>query len=400
MLRYCFLYPKFSFMLRLTPAYQIHLALQRFDNIIFNALNRLLNSPLTILQISQASLPTKLGGLALTMANQNAPICFLESLNSSLLLQQKILNNSTSNRVCHRNIYDSMELIAETTNLEIETLNNAFTTFGIKSLKLSELANQSKFNWIHAEYIKNQNDRDAARILSVSGNHAMKWTNALPIKNYGLKLSNNEFQIAAKLALGCNQYPTNSLFCTSCEEISDINGHHATYCKKEVSTNKRHNDLRNYIYSIAIQGCLTAYMEKKDLFDGQERPADIFIANYKEGKDYLFDVGITCPTSLILSKNAAKEKNYAAEKFGKTKVAKVASKLLNTNYFFAPLIAETFGSWTDASVKHINEIIKYYATHQSLNLASTKDRIWTKIAILLQKANAYAIQLRMPADPF
>jgi hypothetical protein len=40
--------------------------------------------------------------------------------------------------------------------------------------------------------------------------------------------------------------------------------------------------------------------EKRKRFEGQERPADTyihFIANYKEGKDYIFDVGVTCPTA-------------------------------------------------------------------------------------------------------
>jgi hypothetical protein len=157
--------------------------------------------------------------------------------------------------------------------------------------------------------------------------------------------------------------------------------------------------LRDYIYAIATQGCLTAQREKRDLFDGQERPADIHIANYIDGKDYLFDVGITCPTGFNSATKGAKIKNHAADAFGKAKCSKVASKIANTNYlFFIPLIAETFGSWTDSAVKQINKLTSYYASHQKIPLPDAKNRIWTKIAILLQKANAYAIQLRMPLD--
>jgi hypothetical protein len=35
---------------------------------------------------------------------------------------------------------------------------------------------------------------------------------------------------------------------------------------------------------------------------------------------------------------------------------------------------------------------------QKIPLSDAKNRNWTKIAILLQKANAYPIQLRMPLD--
>jgi RNA polymerase subunit RPABC4/transcription elongation factor Spt4 len=75
-------------------------------------------------------------------------------------------------------------------------------------------------------------------------------------------LSNSEFQIAAKLALGCHQYPTTTKFCIVCHEITDPK---STFCKKEYST-KRHNDLRDYIYAIATQGCLTAQRDKRDLY--------------------------------------------------------------------------------------------------------------------------------------
>jgi hypothetical protein len=64
-----------------------------------------------------------------------------------------------------------------------------------------------KFNDIYIEYITQHNFRDAARLLSISGKYSMKWTNAMPMKNYGIKLTNNEFKISDKLALGCQQYP-------------------------------------------------------------------------------------------------------------------------------------------------------------------------------------------------
>jgi hypothetical protein len=37
--------------------------------------------------------------------------------------------------------------------------------------------------------------------------------------------------------------------------------------------------------------------------------------------------------------------------------------MINTNDVFEPLIVETFGSWTDNSVKYINTLISYYASN-------------------------------------
>jgi hypothetical protein len=68
------------------------------------------------------------------------------------------------------------------------------------------------------------------------------------------------------------------------------------------------------------------------------------------------------------AKNAAKVKNDAADAFAKAKTTNVSSKLRNTNYIFVPLIAETFGSWSDSSVNQINDLIKYYAAYQKIAL--------------------------------
>jgi hypothetical protein len=325
--------------------------LANFDIIIYNALNKLLSCTLDLLQFGQASLPTKLGGLELTSAINNAPITFINSINTCLTLQQRILNNNSDDlRV--RNIYNAMELIEETTSLDILSFNNAFNTFGIKGLNLKKVADQIKSNGMHSDYLNKTNFREAARILSVSGKYSMKWTNAFPMKNYGIKLNNSEFQIAARLALGCQQYPRSTKYCKMCNEITDLKGHHSTHCKKENSINKRHNEIRDYIYQIT-QGCLAISKEENRLFEGQERPADIYIAKYQAGKDFLFDVGISCPTSFNSAKNAAKIKNHAADAFAKAKTTKVTPKLVNT----VPLIAETFGSWSDSSANQIKSMI-------------------------------------------
>jgi hypothetical protein len=151
----------------------------------------------------------------------------------------------------------------------------------------------------------------------------------------------SEFQIAAKLALGCSQYPVTTIFCNICNEITDLKGDHATFYKKESSTNQRHDRIRDFIFSIASQGCLNVSKEMKNLFEGQERPAaglaghrQIFIYPiiYKEGKDYLFDTGIIYPTGFGLLNHAAVSKNYAADTFDKAKTRKAASKIVNTNY--------------------------------------------------------------------
>jgi hypothetical protein len=96
------------------------------------------------------------------------------------------------------------------------------------------------------------------------------------------------------------------MFCNICNEITDLKVHHAK--------NQRHDRIRDFNFSIASQGCLNASKEMKNLFEGQERPADVYISNYKEGKDYLFDTRLTCPTGFGLIMQLILLINYADPK--------------------------------------------------------------------------------------
>jgi hypothetical protein len=57
---------------------------------------------------------------------------------------------------------------------------------------------------------------------------------------------------------------------------------------------------------------------------------------------------------------------------------------------------ETFGNWLKESVVSINKIIFYYAERKKIELTKAKNIVWTELSVLLQKNNAYAIQLRIP----
>jgi hypothetical protein len=57
------------------------------------------------------------------------------------------------------------------------------------------------------------------------------------------------------------------------------------------------------------------------------------ISNFKDGKDYLLNVGITCPTRSDIAK-CVLISNVAAEKYAKAKRDEVAAKLAHTNYIF------------------------------------------------------------------
>jgi hypothetical protein len=48
------------------------------------------------------------------------------------------------------------------------------------------------------------------------------------------------------------------------------------------------------------------------------------------------------------------------------------------------------------SVVSINKIIFYYAERKKIELTKAKNIVWTELSVLLQKNNAYAIQLRIP----
>ena len=79
LLRHCFSIPKVTYVLRTSPSFKKKAILNKYDNQIRNALQKILNIQMNDEPWNQSTLPINLGGLGLKLASEVALPAFLSS---------------------------------------------------------------------------------------------------------------------------------------------------------------------------------------------------------------------------------------------------------------------------------------------------------------------------------
>ena len=83
LLKNSFAIPKLTYLLRSSPAYQEEDLLKEFDSIIKDSMSKITNIDFTEDSWTQATLPTRFGGLGIRKSVDLALPCFISSANSA-----------------------------------------------------------------------------------------------------------------------------------------------------------------------------------------------------------------------------------------------------------------------------------------------------------------------------
>ena len=189
--------------------------------------------------------------------------------------------------------------------------------------------------------LKSDNDRDKARINSLSIKHSGDWLNAVPVRALGLHLQPLEFTTSVKYRLGIPVYETTGL-CKACKTAQcDKYGDHSVGCGSEGERIYRHNSLRDVVYATAKTAALSPAREERSLLPGSaDKPADVFLPGWATGRDAALDVSVVSPLQQQLVRKAAYEAGSAARKRFQEKNAKYYQPCADEGIMFFPLIIE------------------------------------------------------------
>ena len=102
-----------------------------------------------------------------------------------------------------------------------------------------------------------------------------------------------------------------------CKGTMDVYGDHALVCSCKGDRIRRHNAERNVIHSDMRIAGLSPVLEPPHILrnGGKQKPADIFVSDWSEGKGACFDVAVTCPLQKKYINHAAHTQLYAAEDY-------------------------------------------------------------------------------------
>ncbi|RKP17541.1 hypothetical protein ROZALSC1DRAFT_24103 [Rozella allomycis CSF55] len=222
LLRSCIGLPKISYFMRTQNRSTVLSGYERFDGLLRNTLEIIVGGVLSDRAWLQASLPIKEGGLGIS----SAVTCAIPAFIASIVQTTKFRNT------IYPMEHDPLTTCSQESFLAIVTESGEPFDYDV----LSEVPKPQHFltQCIHTSS-KNSlmstslNDREKARLHSVSINYSGAFLNVVPIKSLGLAIESKVFSAALRLSLGLIQYQKSSI-CPVCFCHSDEMGDHAIAC--------------------------------------------------------------------------------------------------------------------------------------------------------------------------
>jgi len=370
LLRASFSAPRVQHLLRGSPSAD-NAALDKFDDLLHTALNRLTNCNLSDMQWLQASLPVKEGGLGVRRVSPLAISAFCSSAASSSSLQSAIL----SSHPCPSDFF------LDTYQARWSKIHGTVPT-GDPSHKQS--------TWDRPGILKDRalvesslvDPRQKASFLAASTHHSGDWLMALPITACGLRLDDEAVRVAVASRLGLDLCIPHSCPCGS---QVDAWGLHAFVCKHAPGKILRHQALNDVISRAFASAGVPAMKEPSGLSrsDGR-RPDGLSLIPWQSGKPLTWDVTVATTLAASYINASAGSGGAAAELAASNKLTKYAD--LPASYIFQPIALETLGPINRSAVEFLIEL------GRRISVVSGEEReglfLFQRLSVTLQRYNA------------
>ena len=240
--------------------------------------------------------------------------------------------------------------------------------------------------------------RELARLKCVSREGAGDWLTALPSKTLGLHLRKTEFITAIRYRLGLPIFRTQGE-CPMpvCHANNDVMGDHAISCAIGGERISKHNHVRDAIFKAAVEAGLGPIREPDGLLPGSDdRPADVLIPIWTEGRDTALDVTVVNPLQQALVVRTSEEGDSAVAHAHKEKLRKYEARCSAEAITFLPLAVDTFGGWHKVGLKTITRLGRQLARNLGKDEDEVVRHLRQRLGVLIVRDNAAMMASRHP----
>ena len=375
LLRNCFSMPKLTYNLRTAPCFLKKDILNKYDTIMKESLQAILNVKLDENAWVQSTLPVKLGGLGIKLASEVALPAYLSSVYSSESIMKGLIPDSIKEdpNSYYEQGYHEWKLLSEQENIPVNPRFQSEWDSPIYIQKYNKLI------------VSAPTKKEKARLLAVSSQNASDFLHALPISSLGLKLADSTLRVACALRLGSHVCIPHKC---PCGVMVDPLGRHGLLCKLQVGRHPRHSQINDIVKRALTSAEFPSRLEPTGLCrkDGK-RPDGLTLFPYKHGKSLLWDV--TCVDSLADTyiSSTSESPGTAAERAERAKI--VLYEELTKDYIFTPIAVETFGSWGEQGHTLIKEI-----GQRLCDITGDKrstNYLFQRISMAVQRGNASSV---------
>lgn len=357
-------------------------AMRRFDHFKGSS-----SDPDTRLQIQ---LPRAMGGFGWRSAEAGALAAFISGCANAAPLVSRLLGVErwvhpqlaaaceAFNQQLHPTLADK-QLVAQ--NLAPETQQKA----------LQELVDRTIQKRL---YQAKTEPHDRARLLSLTMPHAAAWLDALPTK--ANSFSDKGLAALINFRLGTPVLASAPLAgerCSRCRAVLTPDGAHAAICAAgDYTRNTKHAVVRDALAEIARDSGVLARIEVTlPMDDSDQRPADVFLPSFIDGRAVALDASIVSPHVANILGEAAVHKGAAAARQEAEKVRRYHAHCQALSVEYRPAVLEIYGGWGEEGLRVLKLLARRYATMHKVEHSVAIQRLVQRVAIAMMRYTAAMI---------
>ena len=293
---------------------------------------------------TQATLPTRHGGLGVRSVESLALPCYIASLTAATPLISSIIPKI---------------VVGDAPSALKPAIDCSQASTGVIELPDRSVSGQQR-TWddVASAACRDQlmSDLDQvhrARFLASCQSHTAAWLQALPVASLGLLLDPETVRIAIALRLEAPVCEPHA--CRLCGRQVKRLGHHALSCQKSAGRFPRHGHINDLVKRSLSAAGIPSVLEPVGLDRGDgRRPDGLTTFPFSSGKCLAWDATCTDTFGESVVIASAVEPGAAARAAETRKIKRYTS--LSTQYIFAPLAVETTGVIGAAGTRLIKEL--------------------------------------------
>ena len=438
-MRSCFSLPKFGYLLRTTPCSDHPEVLRRFDGVTRNSLNELLGTVLDNRCYYQATLPVSSAGLGLRNASDHHIAAYIASITDSIALISDLTQSEAGLRdeagqlgeadqrveAGHRGedgqepgggdaadhgqgpeagggvrpdvevmarSFITPEILAALSEVAEEEISLRDLLAGTSQRILSQKIDDARLK--NLKEMCKDSPRDMAIINALNTPHSRGFLNVSPSVRAGWLLRSEQFSAIVKYQL-CSPVYESDFTCPACNQKADKWSDHSLVCASYPERVNRHDNVRNFLVSLASEAGLAPVREPRFLVPGSDRrPGDLLLPAFTDRghgqgyQDTLVDVVLSSTTrGDVVTKNAESPGKAAAMAHDR-KLRLMGEQCAREGFVLVPFSVESTGVFTATAINMVTKLARARGIRRGIECNKSINNAFKSLSVIIQRSNA------------
>jgi hypothetical protein len=229
-------------------------------------------------------------------------------------------------------------------------------------------------------------EKDLVRLMGTKNLEGGQFLNAIPSRNLGLFLEDQELMIAVAIRTGCSLTAKHK--CLNCPDFIEEDGLHGLCCQKGVvGRAARHKGLNLWLANTLKSIDVGSRLEPEDLWRGK-RPDGVSVLPWANGLRVVWDFTIIDSFAITYRRKALEGSGQVADIAEMRKME--AYRGLDIKYIIQPVAIDTLGAFGSSTRVFIDQIGKLLIKKTGDSRAASF--IKQKLSLELQRFNSWCIR--------